>query len=98
MHVERDASRPEGVTCWVENLRTLLATPPAPACARRCRNDLARRLDDLSRALSAAERVGRPKRCRHELEMAARLSRRLLRRITKLVAKGLENRSSDSSR
>jgi hypothetical protein len=81
------ATEEESATCGVENLETILARPPAPACTARCASKLDR-LFTRVRTLIAAAADAPPRRCTRKLNGALATAARLRRTIHRLAGKG----------
>jgi len=87
-HVELLPTEPAGVTCSIENLRGILASPPQPTCRNRCPQKLDLRLAKIERLIGEGVASEKVRRCRRKLRAAAQEAKQLARWIARRSRRG----------
>jgi hypothetical protein len=88
INVPLPATAPQGITCAIDNVRTVLDQPPAPACTKRCPRKLEASLQAVERLLAAATNARTKRRCEGKLRAAVAKGDKLRRTMERLARLG----------
>ena len=86
--VELVPTEPAGVTCSLENLRGILASPPQPTCRNRCPQKLDLRLAKIERLIGQGVASAKVRGCRRKLRAAAQDAKQLAQWIARWSRRG----------